>query len=310
MNIGKRWELSSYLGRKGVDVESHVDRIMGGMPPSSHVKRDISTQFGITSLDLGLGGGLPSGHVEIYGEESSGKTALSAHVLARSQQLGLVTLLCTTEFLDKRYLSRMDVDMGKLGVIRGDIDNVREVLTDFLSKTGRIAVIDSLSALRPVYEGPGSWNESVYRLLSVPVAQGSLLLVTNQVRNARSAMGSSGLSNKTESAARWVHDMYSARLAVSREEVHEASYTMVIDVKVNRMARPSALIRLPADKGRGVDISVDRIRAGVSTGVIEKRGAWFFYRGIQLGQGERAAAETAASPELSARIGEDFTKSL
>src|SRR4051794_9862459 len=48
----------------------------------------IST--GSIALDLALGvGGLPKGRViEIYGQESSGKTTLAFHVVAEAQKLG------------------------------------------------------------------------------------------------------------------------------------------------------------------------------------------------------------------------------
>lgn len=57
----------------------------------SEASKDIAViRTGAFSLDLALGvGGLPRGRVvEVYGQEASGKTTLTLHVIANAQKAG------------------------------------------------------------------------------------------------------------------------------------------------------------------------------------------------------------------------------
>ena len=68
----------------------------------------IST--GALSLDLALGvGGLPRGRIiEVYGQESSGKTTLALHVVANAQKAGGVAAFIDAEHaLDPQYAKKI-----------------------------------------------------------------------------------------------------------------------------------------------------------------------------------------------------------
>ena len=72
----------------------------------------IST--GCLTLDLAMGvGGLPRGRVvEIYGQESSGKTTVALHAIAEAQKSGGVAAFIDVEHaLDPSYASKLGVNL-------------------------------------------------------------------------------------------------------------------------------------------------------------------------------------------------------
>jgi RecA/RadA recombinase len=299
MPFGKRGALLDELGRRHKGVSDYVNDKLGGMPPEQKVVRSVATQTGIISLDLCLGGGLSSGVTEIYGEESVGKTGVIGRVIARSQQLGKWVMLCSSEFLDIPYLQRMGVDMENLAVARGPMEYMQEMAARFLESPGRVVAVDSLSAMQPLNVDPQSWNEAAYDLLGLRVADQSAMVVTNQVRARRSMDPNKRFASGTESSARWVHDMYVTRIELSRKEVRDTEYTLVANIVANQLARPAVWVEIPATKGGGVDVALDRLRAAVRAGVVKQKGPRFYVGFFHLGLGEaQAAAELELNDEV------------
>src|SRR6202047_4641486 len=72
---------------------------------------------GSISLDIALGGkGLPRGRiVEIFGNESSGKTTVALHAVANAQKMGGVAAYIDAEHaLDPSWCKRIGVDLESL----------------------------------------------------------------------------------------------------------------------------------------------------------------------------------------------------
>lgn len=72
---------------------------------------------GAMALDIALGvGGVPRGRVvEVYGQESSGKTSLCLHIVAEAQRLGGVAAFVDVEHaLDPLYAKRIGVNLDEL----------------------------------------------------------------------------------------------------------------------------------------------------------------------------------------------------
>ncbi|MGL4854507.1 MAG: recombinase RecA, partial [Lentisphaeria bacterium] len=81
----------------------------------------IST--GALTLDIALGvGGVPRGRViEIYGEESSGKTTICQHIISNAQKSGGKCAFIDTEHaLDPVYAESLGVDVNELLVSQPD----------------------------------------------------------------------------------------------------------------------------------------------------------------------------------------------
>lgn len=109
---------------------------------------------GILTLDKILGGGFPGGSViQLYGQESSGKTTLAYRTAAQAVKLGYSTLLIPLEKYSEQYAEVCGVDLSspKFHVVAADyaelvfnlcIEAVRNYDT-------QVIVMDSISAARP-----------------------------------------------------------------------------------------------------------------------------------------------------------------
>src|SRR5213593_4382544 len=72
---------------------------------------------GSIALDLALGvGGMPRGRIiEIYGQESSGKTTLAYHIIAEAQRQGGIAAFVDAEHaVDPLYARSLGVDIDNL----------------------------------------------------------------------------------------------------------------------------------------------------------------------------------------------------
>ena len=157
----------------------------------------IST--GAFSLDLALGvNGLPRGRiVEVYGQESSGKTTLTLHVIANAQKKGGIAAFVDAEHaLDPAYARRIGVDLDNLLVAQPNSGEEALTITEQLIKSGSldVIVVDSVAALTPQAEIDGNMGDShmglqarlmsqAMRKLTSAIAQTKTLCIfTNQVR--------------------------------------------------------------------------------------------------------------------------------
>src|SRR5579875_3134626 len=89
---------------------------------SSRMTVDVIST-GSLALDLALGvGGLPRGRVvEIFGQESSGKTTVALHVIAEAQRQGGIAAFIDAEHaLDPAYAAKLGVDIDHLLISQPD----------------------------------------------------------------------------------------------------------------------------------------------------------------------------------------------
>lgn len=258
---------------------------------------------GLLSLDVALGGGLPAGVSEIYGPDSSGKTAVLGQALASAQQAGLDAALISSEYLDIPYLAQLGVDLDKLYVVRPHTDalmssDVEEFAVGFCQCPGTVLAIDSLTAHRHLFQDDAEWGFMVFKLLQIlahEVSFESWVLATSQVRT-RYEKGRP--TAKLKSASDKFTDLFSASIELSRAEVHEDSYTLVADIKSNTLARPGRVVELPAIKGFGVDRAKDMLQLLVAWEIATQSGPWFSVAGTSLGPGFDAAGEALMSGGL------------
>ena len=123
-----------------------------------YAARDVEgISTGALSLDLALGGkGIPRGRVvEIYGNESSGKTTIALHAIANVQKMGGVAAFIDAEHaLDPTWAKRIGVDLESLLVSQPSYGEEALRIAEMLVKSNAvdIIVIDSVAALVPKNE--------------------------------------------------------------------------------------------------------------------------------------------------------------
>src|SRR5262249_37919362 len=115
---------------------------------------------GALSLDIALGGrGLPRGRIiEIFGPESSGKTTVGLHAVAKAQKPGGVAGFIDAEHaLVLSWAKRIGVDLEGLLVSQPSSGEEALKIAEMLVKSNAvdIIVVDSVAALVPRAEVEG-----------------------------------------------------------------------------------------------------------------------------------------------------------
>ena len=259
---------------------------------------------GSLSLDLALGvGGIPRGRItEIYGPESSGKTTLCLHIVAEAQKLGgTVAFIDMEHALDPAYASKLGVDTESLLVSQPDTGEQALEICETLVRSGAVdvVVVDSVAALVPRAEIEGDMGDAsmgmqarlmsqALRKLSGAINQTKTAVVfTNQLRQKIGVM----FGNPETTPGGLALKFYaSVRLDVRRIQSIKVGAEIVgnrtrVRVVKNKVAPPFRTAEFDIMYNEGISKVGDIIDLATAMEVIQKRGAFFSYNDMRLGQG-------------------------
>ena len=281
-----------------------------------------SISTGSLSLDVALGiGGLPKGRiVEIYGPESSGKTTLALHVIAEAQKNGDSCAFIDAEHaLDPAYAKKLGVNTDELLISQPDTGEQALEITDSLvrSKAISVLVVDSVAALVPRAEIEGEMGDShmglqarlmsqALRKLTGSVSKSNCMVIfINQIRMKIGVMFGSPETTAGGNALKFYS---SCRLDIRRigaikdKEEIIGSQTRVKVVK-NKVSPPFRVVEFDIMYGQGISKLGELIDIGVKSGIINKSGAWFSYKGDKIGQGrENSKIFLQENPKIASEI--------
>lgn len=277
------------------NATERLDSIVGsGGRKKAHTP--IAMMTGIASLDLFLGGGLPAGLVEIFGDPGVGKTALLAHVIAQAQRDGKTVLLAASEYLDLPYLYGIGVQDNLL-VLKGGAEDPVSTMTSFLKENDNaLLAIDSVTAIQ-TDDDELSWNEMMlwfFKKLNHYIGPRKCVVMTSQVRTKKSAVPGRSFSHGTESASRRLVDLFSTRLHLSTTEEKTTEYVLEVDIVSNILGRPGQVIALPAEKGTGINTGMDLLELAMANGIVDQKGSRFYHNEQMIGHGRTTAAKNIA----------------
>lgn len=276
-------------------------------PYISKIVPAISISTGIASLDISLGGGLPAGFIEIFGEESVGKTALAYSIIRQAQESSLRTVLLCGEFLDEPYLEKVGVDTSSLAVMRSGCGESVLEHAGILYSTGDIdvLVVDSATGLRPKEDNGSGWRNMIYHWMShlMPdIGLDKCVVMVNQVRAKRSIDPSRFFAGGSDSVARKIAGMFDTRMELSRSSLSDSLYDLNINIVSNTLSRPGRIVTVPFVKGHGIDRWKDLVRVATSAGVLRKEGSWYRYGGEILAQGEGETARVLKNSSIGVAV--------
>lgn len=275
-------------------------------------EREVSViKTGAPSLDIALGiGGVPRGRiVEIFGPESSGKSTLALHIVANAQRNGGVAAYIDAEHaLDPLYAAKIGVNINDLLISQPDCGEEALNIAETLARSNAIdvIVIDSVAALVPKSELEGEIGDSfvglqarmmsqALRKLTASLAKSNTCAVfINQIREKIGVMYG---SPETTTGGRALKFYSSQRLEIRRiagikgGDSSEIGNRVKVKVVKNKMAPPFQVSEFDILFNEGISRSGSVIDLATEYNIIDKKGAWFSYKGQRLGQGREAVRE-------------------
>ena len=277
---------------------------------------------GSLSLDIALGvGGIPRGRIiEVYGPESSGKTTLCLHAIAESQRAGGVCGFVDVEHaLDPSYARKIGVDVDNLYISQPDTGEQALEIAEALVRSGAMdaVVVDSVAALVPRAEIEGEMGDShmglqarlmsqaLRKLVGAVKTTDTSLIFTNQLRQKIGVMFG---NPETTSGGMALKFYASVRLDIRRiQSIKQGSEVIGnrtrVTVRKNKVAAPFKVAEFDIMYNEGVSTQGDLLDLGVEFDIIEKRGAFYRFGDLRLGQGrEQAKAFLSDRAEVAVQI--------
>jgi recombination protein RecA len=275
-------------------------------------EREISViKTGALSLDIALGiGGLPRGRIiEIFGPESSGKSTLALHVVANAQRNGGIAAYIDAEHaLDPSYATKIGVNIDELLISQPDSGEEALNIAETLARSNAIDVIiiDSVAALVPKSELEGEIGDSFVGLQARLMSQALRKLTATLAKSNTSAVFINQIREKigvmygspeTTTGGRALKFYSSIRLDIRRtagikgSDNNEIGNRVKVKVVKNKLAPPFQIGEFDIMFNEGISRTGSAIDLATELNIIDKKGAWFSYKGQRLGQGREAVRE-------------------
>jgi recombination protein RecA len=288
----------------------------------AHTMATETVPTGSLSLDIALGvGGVPRGRItEIYGPESSGKTTLCQHIVAETQKMGGTAAYIDMEHaLDPSYAAKCGVDINNLLVSQPDTGEQALEIVETLVRSGGVdlVVVDSVAALVPRSEIEGDMGDATMgvqaRLMSQALRKLSgainqtktTVLFTNQLRQKIGVMFG---NPETTTGGNALKFYASVRLDVRRIQSIKVGEEVIgnrtkVRVVKNKVAPPFRTAEFDIMFNEGISKVGDLIDLATQLEIVQKRGAFFSYGDVRIGQGrENAKDYLRNNPDLAGEI--------
>lgn len=267
---------------------------------------------GSLALDSALGvGGLPRGRlIELYGEQSSGKTNIALSTIAQAQKLGFKCFFIDAEYaLDPQLAKGIGVNIDELYIVQPDSGEQALDITKQLVESNHFAlgVIDSVAALVPQKELDGEIGDQHVGLQARMLTQGiriltSIVSQTNTclifINQTRAKIGSVGWGPQVDTpGGKALKFGASVRLdvkAVGRIKDNKDNVIgneLKITVAKNKLAPPFRVADTNIIFGKGIDLVREVFNTAESNKVITKSGNTYMFEETKLGVGAEKSIE-------------------
>ena len=282
----------------------------------TNVEGWVST--GCAMLDVAISnrpyGGLPVGRiVEVTGLEQSGKSLLSAHLLAETQKQGGVAVLIDTETTVSRdFLEAIGVDVSKLLYVSADsveqIFDFTETIIEKVRQTDKdrlvTIVTDSVAAASTKTELAADYGKDGYatdkaiiiskamrKITNMIGRQRILLVYTNQLRQKLNAMAFADPWTTSGGKALAFHASVRLRLkGMGQIKIKTGGQDKIVGMKVraqvikNRMGPPLRAADFDIFFDRGIDNYGSWLGVMKDNKIVKQGGAWYEYTDTDTGE--------------------------
>ena len=282
----------------------------------TNVEGWVST--GCAMLDVAISnrpyGGLPVGRItEVTGLEQSGKSLLSAHLLAETQKQGGVAVLIDTETaVSREFLEAIGVDVSKLLYVTADsveqIFDFTETIIEKVRGTSKdrivTIVVDSVAAASTKTELAADYGKDGYatdkaiiiskamrKITNMIGRQKITLVFTNQLRQKMNAMPFGDPWTTSGGKALAFHASVRLRLkGMGQLKMKVNGNDKVVGMKVrcqvvkNRMGPPLRSADFDIFFDRGIDNYGAWLAMMKDNKLLSQGGAWYTYVDIETGE--------------------------
>ena len=297
---------------KGGSIADTIKDIKKRFGNDSIMKLDQKVVTGLDSLptgsfglDIALGiGGLPLGRiVEIYGQESTGKTTLALHTVAEAQKRGGVCAYIDAEHaMDPIYAQQIGVKTDELFISQPMNGEQALDMVESLVQSNKFAVIviDSVASLTPKAEIEGEMGDQMVgrqarlmshamrKLVSIVSQSKTIVIFINQLREN---IGVIGYGPKYFTPGGKALKFYSSiRLEISRiAQIKKGEEVMGgrarVKVVKNKCASPFKQTEFDLMYGEGISKEGEILCLGEKNQIITKTGNSYYYGEEKLGVG-------------------------
>lgn len=279
---------------------------------------------GILELDICLGiGGIPRGRiVEVFGNESAGKSSLAMHIVKEAQEMGLNCAYVDAEHaLDPEYAVNIGVNPDDMIISQPDYGEQALDIVLKLVESGEVGliIVDSVAALTPRAEIQGDIGDSHVGLQARLMSQAlrkitgaadknnTTVLFINQLREKIGVMFGNPETTTGGNALKFYAsvrlDIRRNGSAIKDKEGNVTGNHVKVKVVKNKLAPPFRLAMFDIMYGEGVSKNGEIVDLGVEKDIIQKSGSWYAYGGAKIAQGrEGAKSFLADNPEVALEI--------
>lgn len=311
-------EIKKVLDQVNKNHKSELFVVLGqaGAQPMPRV------QTGLLSIDIPFGGGVPNGRIiELYGEESSGKTTIALHIAAAYQKQIPDRAIAFVDYehsFDEMYAQALGIDTNQL--VLSQPKHMEEGLQgiDELVDTGAFSciVIDSVSAMVPKSELEGEMgkasvgvqakimSQAMRKLVGKTYKADTTLIFINQLRSKIGVMFGDPRVTSGGNALKYYSSIRAEVQRGSKQKGKDDHGDEVVianrgrlKVSKNKTARPFVNSEFDIEFGRGLCPESDILDYAIMYNLVEQKGSWFNYYDspektkeskVSLGQGRPA----------------------
>ena len=283
----------------------------------------IPTSVPLFNYALGVGGVPKRRIIEIFGQESSGKTTLALDIVANCQKAGGVAAFVDAEHaLDKEYTEKLGVNTDDLLLSQPDTaEDCLEVVESLVKAGIDLVVLDSVAAMVPSAEVKGDMGDShmglIARLMSQGLrkiggatdSSGSCVIFINQIREK---IGVVFGNPETTPGGRALKFWASVRIEVRSSKTKSGAYAgnaseQKIKIVKNKVAPPFREAIGTLVWGEGYDHYGNLMAAGEAFGIVEKHGAYYTFGDMRINRSiYNDAIDSTLRPLILETINEDI----
>lgn len=305
--------LADSLNKKNKDQQ--VAYFLDDDSAPTNVNGWIST--GCAMLDLAISnrpyGGIPIGKIiELNGLEQSGKSLLSAHILAETQKKdGVAVLIDTESSVSREFFEAIGVDISKLVYITADtveeifenIENIIEIVRKAQKDKPITIVVDSVAAASTLREMDSDYSKDGYatdkaiiiskalrKITNVISRQKISLIFTNQLRMKMNAAAFSDPWTTSGGKGIAFHASVRIRLAKAKKIKNADKQVVGVTAKAkivkNRLGPPERECEFDIFFDSGIDDYGAWLSVAKKHKIIKTSGAWMTYTPIDPETGE------------------------